>query len=130
MWSIARTTYWSDPRTPPPAGSLAYEAAVRFYVQNAVPAEYQWSWRSSPLHQDVYRRTVRASNDGFRHAAQDVGAVIANHVLSTVDAYISLRLRLREASDTTASSVGIGATLPFETIDRVVHRSLRHDRTR
>lgn len=129
MWSIARTTYWSDPRTPPPVGSPAYEAALRFYRQNAVTPEFQWSWRSAPLHQDVYRRSVRASNDGFRHAVQDIGAVIANHVLSTVDAYISLRLRLGESTDTGTSSVGIGATLPFETIDRIVNRTPRNDRT-
>ncbi len=130
MWSIARTTYWSDPRTPPPVGSPAYEAAIRFYVQNAVRPEFQWSWRNSPLHQDVYRRSVRASNDGFRHAAQDIGAVIANHVLSTVDAYVSLRLRLHQATDEEPSTIGFGATLPFETISRVVHRAPRKDSTR
>ena len=130
MWSIARTTFWSDPRTPPPIGSPAYEAAIRFYVQNAVPPEYQWSWRNSPLHQDVYRRSVRASNDGFRHAAQDIGAVIANHVLSTVDAYISLRLRLHQSSTTEPSSIGFGASLPFQTIDRAVHHAARNDLSR
>ena len=129
MWSIARTTYWSDPNTPPPAGSAQYEAALRFYRQNAVTPEFQWSWRNAPLHQDVYRRSVRASNDGFRHAAQDIGAVIANHVLSTVDAYISLRLRLGESTDTGTSSLGIGATLPFATIDRIVNRPSRHEPT-
>ena len=130
MWILARTTYWSDPRTPPPVGSPAYEAAIRFYLQNAVTPEFQWSWRNSPLHQDVYRRSVRASNDGFRHAAQDIGAVIANHVLSTVDAYISLRLRLHQPTATEPSSIGFGATLPFATIDRVISRSPRHESTR
>lgn len=130
MWSIARTTYWSDPKTPPPIGSAPYEAALRFYRQNAVTPEFQWSWRNAPLHQDVYRRSVRASNDGFRHAAQDIGAVIANHVLSTVDAYISLRLRLGESTDTGTSSLGIGATLPFATIDRIVNKPPRNEPTK
>ena len=124
MWSIARTTFWADPRTPPPVGSPGYEAALRFYNQNAVRPEFQWSWRSSPLHQDVYRRSVRSSNDGFRHAAQDIGAVIANHVLSTVDAYVSLRLQVGESSENRTSRVGLGATVPFATIGRLVkHRS-------
>ena len=127
MWSIARKTYWSDPNTPPPIGSASYEAALRFYRQNAVTPEFQWSWRNAPLHQDVYRRSVRASNDGFRHAAQDIGGVIANHVLSTVDAYISLRLRLGESTETGTSSLGIGATLPFATIDRIVNRPSRNE---
>lgn len=130
MWSIARTTYWSDPRVPPPVGSPQYEAALRFYRQNAVTPEYQWSWRSAPLHQDVYRRSVRAANDGFRHAVQDIGAVIANHVLSTVDAYISLRLQLGQSTESGASNIGIGATVPFETIDRLASRTSRLERTR
>ena len=130
MWSIARTTYWSDPRTPPPVGSAPYEAALRFYRENAVPPEFQWSWRNAPLHQDVYRRDVRASNDGFRRAAQDIGAVIANHVLSTVDAYISLRLQLGESGEADASNLAIGATLPFETIDRIVKHAPGVDRSR
>jgi hypothetical protein len=130
MWSIARTTYWSDPRTPPPVGSAPYEAALRFYRENAVPPEFQWSWRNAPLHQDVYRRDVRASNDGFRRAAQDIGAVIANHVLSTVDAYISLRLQLGESGDADASNLAIGATVPFETIDRIVKHAPGVDRSR
>jgi hypothetical protein len=130
MWSIARTTYWSDPKTPPPVDSPAYAAALEFYRRNAVTPEFAWSWRNAPLHQDVYRRSVRASNDGFRHAVQDIGAVIANHVLSTVDAYISLRLRLGDAVRSDESNIGVEATLPFETIGKVVHASSRSRRGR
>ncbi len=130
MWSIARTTYWSDPNAPPPIGSAPYEAALQFYRDNAVTPEFQWSWRNAPLHQDVYRRDVRASNDGFRRAAQDIGAVIANHVLSTVDAYISLRLQLGESGDDDGSTLAIGATLPFETIHRIVRHSPGSNRRR
>jgi hypothetical protein len=130
MWSIARTTYWSDPRTPPPVGSAAYEAAINFYQQNAVTDDFAWSWRNAPLHQDVYRRSVRASNNGFRHAAEDIGAVIANHVLSTVDAYISLRLRIGDAAEGGESGLAIGATLPFETIVRIATATSRARRSK
>jgi len=130
MWSIARTTYWSDPKTPPPLGSPAYEAALNFYRQNAVTADFAWSWRNAPLHQDVYRRSVRASNNGFRHAAEDIGAVIANHVLSTVDAYISLRLRLGETTESGESDIAIGAALPFATIGKIANATSRAARTR
>ena len=130
MWSIARTTYWSDPKTPPPVGSAAYVAALNFYRQNAVTDDFAWSWRTAPLHQDVYRRSVRAANDGFRHAAEDIGAVIANHVLSTVDAYISLRLRLGDAAESGQSNLAIGATLPFGTISRIATATSRAARTR
>ena len=95
MWLLARRTYWTRPDTPPPPGSPAYLAALAFYSQAAIRPDFQWSWRTARLEQDIYRRHIKESNDAFRHAIQDVGVVIANHVLSTVDAYISLRLRMR-----------------------------------
>jgi hypothetical protein len=35
---------------------------------------------------------IRESNDANRRALQDLGVIIANHVLSTVDSYITVRL--------------------------------------
>ena len=93
VWLLARQTYWTDPFAPPPAGSAAYENAVAFYRQRAVTPEYRWSWRNAQLEQDVFRRTIARSNDAYRRAAQDLAIVIANHVLSTVDAYVTVRLR-------------------------------------
>lgn len=113
MWLLARRTYWSSPTTPPPSGSEAYQAALRFYERYAVGPEFQWSWRDAPLHQDVYRRHIRASNDAFRRTITDVGAVIANHVLSTVDAYVSLRLRMRDAGPVGTDGIEVSASLPI-----------------
>jgi hypothetical protein len=114
MWLLARRTYWTRPDTPPPPGSPAYLAALTFYAESAVRPGFEWSWRSARLEQDVYRRHIKESNDAFRHAIQDIGVVIANHVLSTVDAYISLRLRARaQLQPVGHSSLGIVATLPL-----------------
>ena len=123
MWLLARKTYWQAPDTPPPVGSDAFAAAVAFYERYAVQPAFQWSWRDSPLHQDVYRRHIRASNDAFRRTIADLGAVIANHVLSTVDAYVSLRLRLRDADARSDAGVDVGATIPFHTLGSVVRRA-------
>ncbi|HEX2718944.1 MAG TPA: hypothetical protein VHM67_14830, partial [Gemmatimonadaceae bacterium] len=111
LWLLARRTYWSTPTTPPPAGSAAESAALAFYVRSAVRPEFAWSWRAAPLQQDEYRRRIQASNEAFRRAAHDVGAVLANHLLSTVDAYISMRLRL--SADATDGSVGLQGSLSF-----------------
>lgn len=111
LWLLARRTYWSTPTTPPPPGSAAESAALAFYVRSAVRPEFAWSWRAAPLQQDEYRRRIRASNEAFRRAAHDVGAVLANHLLSTVDAYISMRLRV--SADATDGSVGLQGSLSF-----------------
>ena len=119
MWLLARRTYWSSPTTPPAAGSAAYAAALQFYARYAVGPDFQWSWRDAPLHQDVYRRHIRASNDAFRRTITDVGAVIANHALSTVDAYVSLRLRMRDAGPAGADGIEVSTSLPLPSLSRL-----------
>lgn len=114
MWLLARKTYWPTPDTPPPPGSAAAMAALRFYTESAIRPEFQWSWRNARYEQDVFRRHIRASNEAFRDAIEDIGVIIANHVLSTVDAYISLRLRLRATqAPGTLDNVGLTAAIPW-----------------
>jgi hypothetical protein len=98
VWLLARETYWEDPNVPPDPGSAAYTKAVQFYAQRAVSPQYRWSWRDAQLEQDLFRRTISRSNDYYRRAAQDVAVVIANHVLSTVDSYVTVRLRSRRGA--------------------------------
>jgi len=115
MWLLARKTYWPTPTTPPPPGSGAAIAALRFYEESAIRPQFQWSWRNARYEQDVFRRHIRASNEAYRHAIEDIGVVIANHVLSTVDAYISLRLRLSAAqAPGMEDDLGLTATIPWE----------------
>lgn len=106
VWLLARQTYWADPSAPPPPGSAAYESALAFYRQRAVTPEYMWSWSNAQLEQDVFRRTIARSNDAYRRAAQDLAVVIANHVLSTVDAYVTVRLRGRRLAGQSRSRSG------------------------
>lgn len=125
MWLLARKTYWPTPTTPPPPGSGAALAALRFYEESAIRPQFQWSWRNARYEQDVFRRHIRASNEAYRHAIEDIGVVIANHVLSTVDAYISLRLHLGAAqAPGTREDVGLTATIPWEPL----HPSPRRNR--
>lgn len=106
VWLLARQTYWEDPATSPPAASRAYRDAVAFYERRAIRPEYRWSWRNAQLEQDLFRRTINASNDAYRQSVQYLGAVIANHVLSTVDAYVTVRLHAGDR-------YGFEASLPF-----------------
>lgn len=108
VWLLARQTYWDDPATAPPADSRAYLDAVAFYQRRAVRPEYRWSWRNAQLEQDLFRRTIASSNDAYRRSVQYLGAVIANHVLSTVDAYVTVRLQTGPDN-----RYGFNATLPL-----------------
>lgn len=111
MWLLARQTYWSSPDEPPPAGSNAYRDALAFYDRRAIRPEFRWSWRNAQLQQDLYRRAILRSNAAYRRAAEDLAAVLANHVLSTVDAYVTVRLRRRPGL--TGPESRLEASLPW-----------------
>lgn len=91
-WLQARTTYWVDPSVAPPIGSAEYRRAINYYIDRAVRPEYRWSWRNAQLSQDIYIRTIRRSNVSFRGARAALGVALANHLLSAVDAVITLRV--------------------------------------
>ncbi len=92
VWLLARQTYWTDPNVPPLPSSSQYRVAMNFYLDRAVRAEYRWSWRNAQLEQDIYVRTIRRSNTSYREARRALGLVIANHLLSSVDAFVTLRV--------------------------------------
>ncbi|MBA4071724.1 MAG: hypothetical protein C0497_07820 [Gemmatimonas sp.] len=99
MWQMARTTYWRDPSVPPLLSSSEYRRAINFYLDRAVRPEYRWSWRNAQFEQDLYIRTIRRSNTSFREARAALSVVLANHLLSAVDAVIALRIEGLEGSD-------------------------------
>jgi hypothetical protein len=110
MWYLARRNFWSDPAVPPPANSPAYQQALQFYESRAVLPQYRWSWRNAQLEQDLYRRTINKANDAVRRATSDLGVILANHVLSMVDAFATWRL---QATQGPTNDYRIGWTVPL-----------------
>ncbi|MGH7672677.1 MAG: hypothetical protein ACREMC_07240 [Gemmatimonadales bacterium] len=92
VWLLARQTFWEDPNTPPDPMSLEYWRALQFYQARAVGPDFLWSWRDHSLEHQVFRETIHRSDLAFRRAQNQVGLLLANHVLSTVDALISSQL--------------------------------------
>lgn len=92
VWLTARRTYWRDPNTPPDPQSLEYVRAVQFYEEHAVGSGYLWSWRNAEEQLNVYRETIRKSDSASRSAQDQLGILLANHLVSAVDAFISTRL--------------------------------------
>jgi hypothetical protein len=111
LWRLARETYWTNPAIQPPEESAAYRNAVSLYLQRAILPEYQWSWRDAALEHDLYKRTIQRSNTSFRRAQEFVGILIANHVLSMVDAIATVRVRY--PTDATNGSWAIDASVPW-----------------
>jgi len=112
IWLLARQTYWSDPNIPPAVDSPEYARAANFYRERAIRPEYRWSWTNARLEYAEFRRTIRRSNNAYRTSLQDLGLVIANHALSTVDAFITVRLR-RQGDSRMAERYEVFGTIPF-----------------
>lgn len=92
QWLLARRTFFANPDSAPDIDSEEYQRALSFYRARAVGPNFQWSWRNAGLEQDLYRRTINDSDEGYRQATTHLGLLLANHLISAVDAFISSRL--------------------------------------
>ena len=97
LWRLARETFFPDPEMPPEEYTEEYQRALQFYSSRAIGANFQWSWRNAGLEQDLFRQSIRRSDDAFRAATQYLGLVLVNHMVSTIDAFVTQRLG-RQAS--------------------------------
>jgi hypothetical protein len=91
QWLLARRQYGVS-ADPGEATSAAYARALELYQTRAVQQPYRWSWRNAQLEKDLYVRTISRTNDAYRRATVDLSAVIANHLLSAIDAFAVVRL--------------------------------------
>ena len=92
VWLLARRTFLADPDNPDAADSAELERALEFYREHSAGPEFVWSWRNAGLEQDVFRQSIRASDDAFRRATTNLGLLLANHMLSAADAFVSRRI--------------------------------------
>ncbi len=92
VWLLARRTFWADPNVPPPTDSPQYLRALQFYINRAVGPNYLWTWRDAALEQQEFRSAIRRSDDAFRQRQNELGLLLANHLVSAIDALISSRL--------------------------------------
>jgi len=92
---------------------------LQFYWDHAIGPSFQWSWRDHSLEHEVFKESIRRSDDAFRRAQNEVGLLLANHIVSAVDALISARLAAVSGRDATMHSTiapgfaQVRFTLPF-----------------
>lgn len=92
LWLLARQTFFANPDSTPDPDSEEYQRAIAFYQRRAVGPNFQWSWRDAGLERDLFSQSIRQSDEAFRRATRHLGLVLANHLLSAVDAFVSHRL--------------------------------------
>ena len=109
VWLLARRTFWADPNVPPDPMSWQYAQSLAFYRARAVTPNFQWSWREHSLEHQVFGDYMRSSDDAFRKAQSQIGLLLANHLVSAIDALISARMSAAAGRNAELrTSVGIG----------------------
>lgn len=84
--------------------------ALPDYERLAIHPEFQWSWRNAGLQWDLFKRTTGLRNDANRRRQRDLEIVLANHVLSMIDAFTTFRLRTQSTPD---GGTGLGIHLEW-----------------
>ena len=97
IWALAREIFFlDDPATPIDVNSDHYQDALRYYSSRAYAPNRAWNWSDNTLQQAEFSELIRLSDENLRRGTTMVGVIIANHILSSVDALVSSRL-LQEA---------------------------------
>jgi len=109
VWALARDIHFGG-RTPSP-DDPAWEAALAWYGERAYGDGFLWDWTGSGDALEEYRELIHGSDHRFRQATAALGAVLANHVLSGTDAFLSARLRGTAAVRVAAPPPGEAAVL-------------------
>ena len=90
IWSLASSLFLGGMPVLSPTDPQ-YLRALAYYEENAYDNAYLWEWRGRGADQDAYRSLITDSDEKYRQARHVMGAIIANHVVSAVDAFVSAR---------------------------------------
>lgn len=93
QWELARGQYWADPNVPPAAASEEYKKAIELYQRRAYSGSFQWSWTEFGLNHNDFREKINEANQINQRYVTGLGLVAANHLVSLIDSYITVRLR-------------------------------------
>jgi hypothetical protein len=93
MWVLSQQIFFpDDPEVPVEVDSDLYKKALRYYISRAYTPNLTWNWSSNTLQQAEFAGLIRSSDENLRRSTTMVGVIIANHLLSAVDALVSTRL--------------------------------------
>ena len=108
-WALARDIYLPLGAE---EGHPAYAKALEYYEKRAYPTELLWDWTGKEASLEEYRELINRSDEALRTATVVLGAVVANHLLSAVDAFVSSHLPAGGGSVSAGAGLRAGAQGP------------------
>ncbi|CAN5779291.1 hypothetical protein BH23GEM10_BH23GEM10_12860 [soil metagenome] len=106
LWQLATALFIPGGGEAVP-GAPGYDAALAYYIARAIPPGYAWAWGASNLEQQVFADLITESDAAFRTATRFLGLILANHVVSAVDALVTHRLRQLSGHDVRFETVPV-----------------------
>ncbi len=108
QWILAREQFGVSLDDALAPASSRYAEALAYYESRAIPQAYGWTWKGAQFEKDLFRREISASNDAYVRARRNLSALIANHLLSAIDAFASVRL-----IQAAGGEMRVSASIPF-----------------
>ncbi len=93
VWKLAREIFLPSGSDPPDEESPEYQRALEYYLQRSYDPRFAWVWGENTLQQARYSELIEESDENLRRSTTLVGVLIANHLLSAFDGFVSARLR-------------------------------------
>ena len=90
IWALAVEIFDLDPTNP--MASPGYAGALDYYQERAYGSSFLWDWSASPASQERFAELIEDSDRGFRSARQALGLLLANHLVSALDGFITARV--------------------------------------
>lgn len=91
VWELARGLFLGGTASPP--GSSAYAQALDYYRDRAAGPDFLWSWTGRGDDLGRFRDLIGDADREARVRSTALGLVLANHLVSAVDALVVARLR-------------------------------------
>ena len=104
VWELAAGMYLPGGSGEP--GSPAWERAVDYYRERAAGPGFLWSWDGSLPELERFRHWIGRSDEAARWTTRVGGLVLANHIVSAIDALLAAQLASDRALDLDAGFSG------------------------
>lgn len=92
IWSLAADIFFPPGTTPGP-GDPRFERALDFYRERGYGDQFLWDWTGNDAERARYKDLIRDSDSRFHRSTVMAGVLLANHLVSAIDAFLSARVR-------------------------------------
>lgn len=113
QWQKARELFFGGRDVATPTTDPRYAQAIAFYDSTAVHEGYRWSWIGQQLSWTSYKDAIARKNQATRHMNRVLGIVLANHLVSSIDALATVRVRRSVGPDGSTRYEAIVPWAPF-----------------